>query len=346
MLDASLQTAGEHFQMLARSAGQPLVLVFARDWGQPSPETLDAMRAELRGLGAALLVLGQHSLFWFRADDEPEIEPTEAATHVNELLSRYAVTSEAVAAGRLTLCLLDGVGALRFRSTTEAADSVSEALLFALQKAGKSAIGSDSNARDGRVSRREVIVLSLLGALAAMMAEGCKREQPASQPPKPGPTRAREVPVSLRVNGAEHQLMLEPRVSLLDALRERLGMTGTKKGCDHGQCGACTVLVDGRRVNACLTLAIMVQNKEVTTIEGLADGDKLHVLQQAFVTEDALQCGYCTPGQIMSAAGLLKENRAHTDDEIREHMSGNICRCGAYTNIIRAIQSARAAVPT
>jgi xanthine dehydrogenase YagT iron-sulfur-binding subunit len=143
----------------------------------------------------------------------------------------------------------------------------------------------------------------------------------------------------LTVNGERHELSTEPRVSLLDALRERLGLTGTKKGCDHGQCGACTVLVGGKRVNSCLLLAVMVR-EPVTTIEGLAHGEQLHPLQEAFIAEDGLQCGYCTPGQIMSAAGLLAEGRAHDAAEIREQMSGNLCRCGAYPNIVRAISRA------
>ena len=130
-------------------------------------------------------------------------------------------------------------------------------------------------------------------------------------------------------------------MTLLDALRERLGLTGTKKGCDQGQCGACTVLVDGRRVNACLTLAVMAEGAPITTIEGLAKGDALHPLQAAFIAHDGFQCGYCTSGQIMSAAGLLAEGHAHSDDEVREQMSGNICRCGAYPNIVAAIQQAR-----
>ena len=347
MLDASLDTMAEQFQLLARNAGQPVVLVFAADWGEPSRETLDAVRAELRGLGAALLVLSQVSWFCFRPDDELEVvEPTAAlSSGVSKLLEQYEVKPAALAAGRLTLCLLDEQGAVRFRSTTDVAGDIPKALLSALQNAGKSTVSVTEAKSDELVSRREVVMLSLLGALAVMMADGCKRAPPAP-PPKPVPAAPREVPVTLQVNGKPHQLMLEPRVSLLDALRERLGMTGTKKGCDHGQCGACTVLLDGRRVNACLTLAVMVRDRPVTTIEGLADGAKLHALQQAFITEDALQCGYCTPGQIMSAAGLLKENRAHTDEQVREHMSGNICRCGAYANIVKAIQSARAAVPT
>jgi xanthine dehydrogenase YagT iron-sulfur-binding subunit len=153
-------------------------------------------------------------------------------------------------------------------------------------------------------------------------------------------TLLRSVLVRLRVNGREQELRVEPRVSLLDALRERLGLTGTKKGCDHGQCGACTVLADDRRVLSCLTLAVQADGKRVTTIEGLTDGDRLHPMQQAFLDHDALQCGYCTPGQIMSAIACVAEGHADSREQIREYMSGNLCRCGAYQGIAAAIQDA------
>jgi xanthine dehydrogenase YagT iron-sulfur-binding subunit len=149
------------------------------------------------------------------------------------------------------------------------------------------------------------------------------------------PTKNR---ITVKVNGAVKQIAVAPWTTLLDALREHLGLTGTKKGCDHGQCGACTVLVNGRRINSCMTLAIMQDGAEVTTIEGLAEGEALHPVQRAFIEHDAFQCGYCTPGQICSAVGLLGEDRAKSPDEIRELMSGNICRCGAYPNIVAAIQ--------
>jgi len=161
-----------------------------------------------------------------------------------------------------------------------------------------------------------------------------------------------EVEVSITVNGAGRTLRIDPRMSLLDLLRERLGLTGSKKGCDHGQCGACTVLIDGRRANACLALAVAQQGAEVTTIEGLGEDGALHPLQDAFIRHDAFQCGYCTPGQLCSAAGMLTEPgpSAITEDltadppltpgEIRERMSGNLCRCGAYVNIVRAITAA------
>ena len=146
--------------------------------------------------------------------------------------------------------------------------------------------------------------------------------------------------VSLIVNGAERQLTLAPWTTLLDALRDHLDLTGTKKGCDHGQCGACTVLVNGRRINSCLTLAVMQDGAAVTTIEGLATDGALHPLQQAFIDHDAFQCGYCTPGQICSAVGMIAEGKAKSAEEIRELMSGNICRCGAYPNIVAAIRQA------
>ncbi|WP_211172480.1 2Fe-2S iron-sulfur cluster-binding protein [Massilia forsythiae] len=176
----------------------------------------------------------------------------------------------------------------------------------------------------------------------------------ATPGPAPAPM-APARPLTLNINGTDHQLSLEPRVTLLDALRESIGLTGTKKGCDRGQCGACTVLVDGRRVNACLTLAIMHRGAKITTIEGIAQGEQLAPIQAAFIEHDAFQCGYCTPGQICSAVACIAEMRAgtasavspnvreqaiaFTDPEIRERMSGNLCRCGAYNNIVAAIRA-------
>ena len=142
----------------------------------------------------------------------------------------------------------------------------------------------------------------------------------------------------LKINGVQHQLNIEPRVTLLDALREYLGLTGTKKGCDRGECGACTVLVDGKRINSCLTLAVMQMGKSIITIEGLAENEQLHPIQKAFIEHDAFQCGYCTSGQIVSAVGLLAEMQPKSDTEIREGMSGNLCRCGAYNHIVAAVR--------
>ena len=157
---------------------------------------------------------------------------------------------------------------------------------------------------------------------------------------QPGPSM--NIPLRLTLNGQAREIALDdPRVTLLDLLRERLGLTGAKKGCDRGQCGACTVLVDGRRINACLTLAASLDGAEILTIEGLAEGDRLHPVQAAFIAHDGFQCGFCTPGQIMSAVGLIREGQAGTDPErIREGMSGNLCRCGAYAGILDAVQEA------
>jgi xanthine dehydrogenase YagT iron-sulfur-binding subunit len=171
-----------------------------------------------------------------------------------------------------------------------------------------------------------------LKPMAKTSAAARKRGEKFSAPAK--------MTITLHVNGVVNKLKLAPWTTLLDALRIHLGLTGTKKGCDHGQCGACTVLVDGRRINSCLTLAVMKDGAQITTIEGLAKNGALHPIQRAFIDHDAFQCGYCTPGQICSAVGLIAEGRAHTADEIRELMSGNICRCGAYPNIVGAIEQA------
>jgi xanthine dehydrogenase YagT iron-sulfur-binding subunit len=203
-------------------------------------------------------------------------------------------------------------------------------------------------------SRRGFIQSALLavGASHLPAAQSAQAASQADAMPPAAPPRQ----VTLQINGTAHQLNIEPRVTLLDALRETLGMTGTKKGCDRGQCGACTVLVDGRRVNACLTLAIMHQGAQITTIEGIASGTDLAPIQAAFIEHDAFQCGYCTPGQICSAVACIAEIKAgtasavspdvrqqtiaFTDPEIRERMSGNLCRCGAYNNIVAAVRSA------
>jgi xanthine dehydrogenase YagT iron-sulfur-binding subunit len=203
-------------------------------------------------------------------------------------------------------------------------------------------------------TRRQVLESAAALAILGYTRPGFAAE-PKPAPLPPVDAAVANAPVHLTVNGAAQSLTVDTRTTLLDMLREHLGFTGSKKGCDHGQCGACTVLVDGRRINACLTLAVMHDGDSVTTIEGLADGEKLHKLQAAFVQHDGFQCGYCTPGQICSAAGMLNEHKAGwpsvvteelaaqatlSDAEIRERMSGNICRCSAYPNIVAAIREA------
>ena len=192
----------------------------------------------------------------------------------------------------------------------------------------------------GPISRRDLMVGMALagGGIAAAPLLGECANAPTSSA-RPLAHLQPQAAIKLRVNQTEYSLNIDFRVTLLDALRENLNLTGTKKGCNHGQCGACTVLVDGRRVNSCLLLAVMVAGKSITTIEGLADGETLHPLQTTFIEHDAFpQYGYCTPGQICAAAGLVSEGHAHTDAEIREEMSGNICRCGAYPNIVDAVR--------
>jgi xanthine dehydrogenase YagT iron-sulfur-binding subunit len=191
-------------------------------------------------------------------------------------------------------------------------------------------------------SRREFL-LTMGSSAAATVLSGCatsghdeSRAEIADRPSVEG-----AVPITLRINGKDHQLRIDPRTTLLDCIREVVAFTGTKKGCDHGQCGACTVHVNGRRVNSCLSLALMHDGEEITTIEGIGASDSLHPMQAAFLAHDGYQCGYCTSGQIMSAVALLKEPCGPTDADVKEFMSGNICRCGAYQNIIAAIQHVR-----
>ena len=211
----------------------------------------------------------------------------------------------------------------------------------------------ENNDTGFQVERRAVVVTG--AAVTALCLTGLPQVAQGASPAD-AETAPASVTVELQVNGQRHVLKLDPRTTLLDALREHLALTGSKKGCDHGQCGACTVLIDGHRINSCLTLAVMHDGQAITTIEGLADGGTLHPLQAAFIAHDGFQCGYCTSGQICSAAGMLSESRAGmpsyvtgdlaqahpelTDAEIRERMSGNICRCAAYPNIVAAIKQA------
>ena len=203
----------------------------------------------------------------------------------------------------------------------------------AMGETAGSTAGTDAS--EGRFSRREV--LQLAGGAASLAAVPGAVAQVASPPTQEVATMAR---VQLTINGQARQLDLDPRQSLLDVLREKLDLTGTKKGCNQGACGACTILLDGKRVVSCLTLAVMHDGAEVTTIEGLAKGEDLHPLQAAFIEHDAFQCGYCTPGQIVSGVACILEGHASSADEIRGWMSGNICRCGAYPGIVAAIADA------
>ena len=257
------------------------------------------------------------------------------------LLTDPAIAKLYGVAGRQALFVVDAEGIIRWSHVAPAGLAPRAEELLA---------GLDSlrpRPRSGGLSRREFLATTLAAAFALALPLGAGRAE--AQGPgtaAPGTTAAPlagTMPVTLTVNGTDHALNIDPRVSLLDALRERIGLTGSKKGCDHGQCGACTVQVDGRRINSCLSLAVANTGKKITTIEGLAHGDDLHPMQAAFLAHDGFQCGYCTSGQIVSAVSLLDEPVGPTDADVRESMSGNLCRCGAYPNILAAIQDVRSA---
>jgi xanthine dehydrogenase YagT iron-sulfur-binding subunit len=321
------------------SHGEPRVLAFVHDGLRGDrPAGLAAIRAELRGLGAALVVVSPAGVWSVRADDP--LEPLAAggdalAAEVACAAQCYGVTDDAV-------FVIDGRDVIRFIHRMDCGAAVWSTLGEALAIAGKAMIARGALDARRRVlfTRREWSVTCLVVGCATAFLGACKeRQRPVERlPADAGPP---DVDVTLTVNRKQQRLRLDPRTSLLDALRERLGLTGSKKGCDAGQCGACTVLVGGKRVASCLTLAVMAQGRPITTIEGLADSGTLHPMQRAFVDHDGMQCGFCTPGQILSAIAMIDEGHATSDDEVREQMSGNLCRCGAYNNIIAAIQSVR-----
>jgi xanthine dehydrogenase YagT iron-sulfur-binding subunit len=330
------EVRGPHGAFAPACAGEPLVLAFVRDDSveQLTTRELSSIRAQLRGLGAELIVLAESGVWSFRPDDQPDQlakHSAETAADVATAALRYDVRD-----GREAVFVIDADGVLRFahRARTigpQLADAIASAACEMLAPAPPT------------LTRREWSASCLACGFAFTFLRGCGSSDRAEPAPAlaPQPAQPVEIDIELDINGTRHALRLEPRTSLLDMLRERLGLTGTKKGCDMGQCGACTVHVGGKRVLSCLMLAVMAQGQPVTTIEGLGHGDALHPVQLTFIEHDAFQCGFCTPGQIMSAVGLLAEGQAASEREIREHMSGNLCRCGAYPNIVAAIESAR-----
>jgi xanthine dehydrogenase YagT iron-sulfur-binding subunit len=349
---------------LASVRGRPVILACAAgielgDGGAVFATA--ALRAELRGLGAALILIEPRGLWRLEPDDE--LEPLSVADEENEgvrrpvtpsaLLARLGIPpgdDGAAAVPRpqhLTLMMLDHEGRVgwRWSDPTPGGDGVGR-LIETLHRAAEFRAAGAARLLPGRgdwcLTRRTMMGSSLAAALALAMSEGAHAADSGRGAGGPTTTASAEsARITLDINGTPHVLDIEPRVSLLDALREHAGLTGTKKGCDHGQCGACTVLVDGRRIDSCLTLAVMHQGSKITTIEGLARGDQLHPMQSAFLEHDAFQCGYCTPGQILSAVGLLAEGHARSANDVREQMSGNLCRCGAYNNIVDAIETVR-----
>jgi xanthine dehydrogenase YagT iron-sulfur-binding subunit len=320
-------------------AGEPIVIAFlqAREADGPpgsDPAQLERARAELRGLGAALLAFWAGGLWCFRPDDELQVlaRPEELDVDLaRELRATFGVPDDATG-----LFVLDAEGRVQLDVV---GDQGFEALVDMLAAAGRALA---ARALPFTLTRRQLVLGSLIAAFAWGSLEGCHRAPPPASPPAPEPATP-DVEVTLNVNGQPRRLRIDPRTTLLDALRERLGLTGSKKGCDQGQCGACTVLMDGRRVKSCLVLGVAADGPPIVTIEGLATGETLHPMQAAFIAEDGFQCGYCTSGQIMSAVGLLREpdTQQLSDDDVRERMSGNICRCGAYPNIVAAIQRVR-----
>jgi xanthine dehydrogenase YagT iron-sulfur-binding subunit len=313
--------------------GRPWVLAFVRDW---TPDDLEPIRAELRGLGAILFVVSRAGVWGFHPDDAIELVATADGPHARAI---GAMARDYAVQGGDAVFIIDANGMIRLAHRPDA--PIGAAFADALAIAGRELVARRLGLWSA-ITRRDVLLGSLYTGFAIALLPGCKRRQVEETPGREAhdPPEA-TVDVALDINGTTHRMKLEPRTSLLDVLRERLALTGTKKGCDHGQCGACTVLVDNRRVLACLTLAVAADRRKITTIEGLAKGDDLHPMQEAFVAHDGLQCGYCTPGQIMSAVGLQAEGIPDADDAIREQMCGNLCRCGAYNNIVAAIRAVR-----
>ncbi len=321
---------GRHVQ-LCDLRGQPVLLAFfAAHWDPARSHQLWMYNEVLQRLpsGGCVLGLAQDGRWCeIMLDSEETMRfPLLGDLGVEgEIARRYGV------AGSPAIFVIDEQGIVRWRHVaTDGMQAHFDDLIEAITPV--------PNRRT--VSRREFLVTTLAISLAAAVLPRLGHAQSAAQPAVAG-TDTSLAAVTLNVNGQERMLNLEPRVTLLDALRERMGLTGTKKGCDHGQCGACTVHIDGRRVNACLTLAMQAEGSRIVTIEGLARGEELHPVQAAFIERDGFQCGYCTPGQIMSAVACIEEGHARSEAEIAEWMSGNICRCGAYNGIRGAIVDAR-----
>jgi xanthine dehydrogenase YagT iron-sulfur-binding subunit len=327
---------------LSSFRGSPVVLVFASSRWDPAAaehvESYNRLISQLPGLaGARLLRIGHDSPWRELGFADANLSIPVITDGGAELGRRYGVLNGPA------VFVIDATGIIRWRHVEGDALALADDVARALASA--SGDGSHGN---GAWTRREFVATTMAASFAIAFLPFTRRANMEAQTMAAAlRTGAPDtVAVTLQVNGRELSLQLDPRVTLLDALREYAAMPGTKKGCDHGQCGACTVHVDGRRVLSCLTFAVMQQGKAITTIEGLAQsvgasGDALHPMQQAFLSHDGFQCGYCTPGQIMSACAMVKEPWGAEDGDVREAMSGNICRCGAYPNIVAAIQEVR-----
>jgi xanthine dehydrogenase YagT iron-sulfur-binding subunit len=318
---------------LSALRGNPVLLAFSlAGWDPARPHLLASYNALLRSVpgGGQVVSLARDDCWCdLETDDGKQLR----FALLPDLDRRDDIAKSYGVAGQQALFLLDGDGIVRWRHL---ATSGAQPDIDKLRAAVDDSVGAR------QVTRRDFLITTFALSLALAVAPRLGRAADLSPTTARGGSGQAEQSISLDVNGQEVQVNVEPRVSLLDALRERMGLAGTKKGCDHGQCGACTVHVDGRRVNACLMLAVQAQGTKITTIEGLASGEALHPVQTAFIKHDAFQCGYCTSGQIMSAVACIKEGHANSREEIMEWMSGNICRCGAYPGICAAIEEARA----
>ena len=333
---------------LAEFHGSPVIVVFHPPHWDPARaehvEMYNRLIATLPGLaGTRLLSIGDAGPWRALEFDGETIALPVVMDSAGALARRFGV------ADGPAVVVLDAEGAVRWRRVGARGDALPDAVEIAraLSVVARPLVESPPpwapeplDARSPAWTRRE-FVATVLGAAFAIALVPIEARAAALTGTATPPHVSTRMNVTLNVNGRDLALALEPRVTLLDALREYAGLTGTKKGCDHGQCGACTVHVDGRRELACLTFAVMQDGKRITTVEGLAPADGLHPVQQAFIEHDGFQCGYCTPGQIMSASAMLHEPWGPGDDDVREAMSGNICRCGAYPGIVAAIQAVR-----
>lgn len=343
------ELSGSHARSkLSELRGSPIVLAFHGAHWDPARaeyiETYNRLVASLGGVaGVRLLEIGGDEPWRTLTFADGEMSLPVLSSSDTEIVRRYGIGSEPA------VFVIDAKGIVRWAQVgpmslgnpvevARAITAVAEPFARARNERDE---GSPSE-HDLSWTRRDFVATTLAAAFAlALRPLEAKAERVATLGAPRTTSTARSV--TLNVNGRELTLQLEPRVSLLDALREYAGLTGTKKGCDHGQCGACTVHVDGRRALSCMTFAVMQEGRRITTIEGLASGDRLHPMQQAFITHDGFQCGYCTSGQIMSAVAVIEEPWGPSNDDVREAMSGNICRCGAYPGIVAAVQEVRRA---
>jgi xanthine dehydrogenase YagT iron-sulfur-binding subunit len=322
--------------------GSPVVLVFHGVHWDPAHaehiETYNRLIASLGGVaGARLLEIGDAGPWRDLKFTDDSVSLPVVSALADEVAALYGLGSEPA------VFVIDAAGIVRWSQTGPPALLNPVEMARAISVVAEPFVRGPNEEAHPRVgwTRRDFVATALAAAFALALRPIEAHAERAAGLASPAPQSAHSV--TLNVNGHDVTLQLEPRVTLLDALREYAGLTGTKKGCDHGQCGACTVHVDGRRELSCMTFAVMQEGRRITTIEGLAAGDQLHPMQQAFITHDGFQCGYCTSGQIMSAVAVLDEPWGLGDDDVREAMSGNICRCGAYPGIVAAVQEVRRA---